>query len=146
MHVHYVDGWQREDDWGVVATEQASPVGAAWWRFFAGDDVGYGFAATEIPEITIGVVAASRGRGVGHQLLRALVQEAREQPLPGLSLSVSRENDAVRLYRQLGFQAVGTTGESRTMLLRLHAQPDVPPPRVLAPSAHCACTSAKPQR
>jgi ribosomal protein S18 acetylase RimI-like enzyme len=118
---HYIHGWKREDDRGVIAVAESSRIGAAWWRFLSVEDAGYGFVAAEIPEITIGVVKAMRGHGVGRHLLDALVQEARGQALPGLSLSVSPQNPAAKLYRQVGFEEVGTRGSSLTMLIRLDA-------------------------
>jgi ribosomal protein S18 acetylase RimI-like enzyme len=126
---HYVAGWPRSDDFGFVAgidddaadrgPEVATPVGAAWARFFEPDDPGYGFVAAGIPEVSVGIDAAWRGRGAGRALLEALIAEARERGLPGLSLSVEEENTrARRLYRSLGFVDVGRVQNSPTMLLR----------------------------
>ncbi|MFN3924183.1 MAG: GNAT family N-acetyltransferase, partial [Pseudarthrobacter sp.] len=55
---HYLGGWPRAGDFGVVAvTAEGTPVGAAWCRIFAAEDAGYGFVAPDIPELTIGVLA-----------------------------------------------------------------------------------------
>lgn len=56
---HYVADWPRPGDLGVVAEADAVPVGAAWLRFFPASDPGYGFTAPDVPELTIGVTAAS---------------------------------------------------------------------------------------
>ncbi|WP_269048101.1 hypothetical protein [Paenarthrobacter sp. Z7-10] len=38
---HYLDGWMRGGDFGVVAeTEAGTGVGAAWCRTFTADDAG----------------------------------------------------------------------------------------------------------
>ena len=116
---HYIAGWQREDDVGVVATEQALNLGAAWWRFFTADDAGYGFVDASIPEVSVAVMKPARRHGIGQQLLGALVEHAKGRALPALSLSVAPDNHAVRLYKRVGFEEVGTMGESLTMLLRL---------------------------
>ena len=44
----YVVGWPRPGDLGVVA-EIDAPVGAAWWRYLAVDEPGYGFVDERIP-------------------------------------------------------------------------------------------------
>ncbi|MFI7277049.1 GNAT family N-acetyltransferase [Streptomyces sp. NPDC049879] len=121
---HYVAGWPRPGDFGVVAQDDdGTPVGATWARPLPADDPGYGHVAPDIPEITLGVLPGHRGRGVGGALLDALVARAREEGVPALSLSVEDGNAAVRLYRARGFVKVGRTGDSDTMLLRFDDTP-----------------------
>ena len=48
---HYVTGWPRHDDLGVIAEVRGQPVGAAWLRFFTSNDPGYGFVSSDVPEI-----------------------------------------------------------------------------------------------
>jgi GNAT superfamily N-acetyltransferase len=104
----YLDGWGRPGDAGVVAvTGEDRRLGAAWYRFFPGDDPGYGFVASDIPELSIGVIAEARGTGVGTELLRALLRLARDQGLQAVSLSVDRQNPARRLYERVGFHDAG---------------------------------------
>jgi hypothetical protein len=63
---HYVEGWPRADDVGLVAEDASgATVGATWLRFFTPEDPGYGFIAAGIPEVTLGVVAGRRGAGSG---------------------------------------------------------------------------------
>jgi ribosomal protein S18 acetylase RimI-like enzyme len=75
----------------------------------------------DTPEISVGVAADWRGRGVGRALLDALVATARESGHDALSLSVDRRNAAaLALYRSIGFvQTIGGSAENPTMLLRL---------------------------
>jgi ribosomal protein S18 acetylase RimI-like enzyme len=117
---HYVAGWPRDTDVGFVA-EEGGPVGAAWWRFFTEAEPGYGFVDAATPEISIGVVATNRGRGVGTQLLRRLIAEAKSLSLPALSLSVEPDNFAADLYERLGFATVGRMGGALTMVLPLRS-------------------------
>lgn len=116
---HYVVGWPRPGDAGVVAESDRHPVGATWWRCLTADDPGYGFVAADIPELTIGVLRPWRGRGVGSLLIRSLVHRARDAGLTALSLSVERDNAAARLYERLGFRTVRADAGAFTMLLRL---------------------------
>jgi GNAT superfamily N-acetyltransferase len=116
---HYVDNWPRDDDFGLIA-EDVAPIGAAWARFFTRDDPGYGFVDEAVPELSIGIESTHRGRGIGRQLLDAVIAEARERQLPGLSLSVEEENIAARrLYDSAGFVVVGRVENSPTMLLTI---------------------------
>jgi GNAT superfamily N-acetyltransferase len=116
---HYVDGWPRENDVGVVAEdEQGRPLGAAWYRFFSSDDPGYGFVSEDIPEASIAIVPDWRGRGLGDLLLAELEHEARRRGVRALSLSVEPANRAVNLYRRRGFHEVGRSGGAHTMVLR----------------------------
>jgi len=46
--------------------------------------------------------------------------DGRTRGIPGLGLSVEPENTAQRPYERLGFEVVGGTGGSITMLLRLN--------------------------
>ncbi|MGB3257934.1 MAG: GNAT family N-acetyltransferase [Ornithinimicrobium sp.] len=116
---HYVTGWPRADDLGVIALDGEQSVGAAWVRLFPRSDPGYGFVNATTPELSMGVVRMWRGRGVGSLLLEALIAAGRDQGLKTLSLSVEPDNDARRLYERVGFRAVGEVSGSLTMLLRL---------------------------
>jgi GNAT superfamily N-acetyltransferase len=114
---HYLSGWQRPSDFGVLATKDAGePIGAAWARSFDIDDPGYGFVANDVPEISMGVVAAFRGQGVGTRLLAALIREARDRDYQALSLSVEDGNRARALYERAGFVRHSRNGNSDTML------------------------------
>lgn len=112
---HYISGWPQSGDFGIIA-EVEQPIGATWWRYLTEEDPGYGFVDSLTPEITIGVVAEHRGKGVGNALIQALVDRAAEWHLPALSLSVEPENPAIRLYKKMGFEIVGGIGGALTML------------------------------
>src|SRR5205814_958739 len=103
----YVDGWGRNDDLGVVAfhPHMWELIGAAWLRLLTGDERGYGWVDDETPELTIAVLPEYRGNGVGKRLLAQLLELARPR-YNTVSLSVSRENPARRLYERAGFETV----------------------------------------
>jgi GNAT superfamily N-acetyltransferase len=119
VFARYVAGWPRPSDIGVVAEVDGSPVGAAWLRFFDGTDPGYGFIADTIPELSIGVVAGWRGRGVGGLLIEDLATIARARGIASISLSVEAANPARRLYERIGFRTVVAEGDALTMRLDL---------------------------
>ncbi|HKN95779.1 MAG TPA: GNAT family N-acetyltransferase [Pseudonocardiaceae bacterium] len=116
---HYVAGWPRDTDLGVVAVDGDRPVGAAWLRFFTEAEPAYGFVRADVPELAIGVVADQRGRGVGRALLRALADAARLAGIERISLSVERANRAIELYRAEGYRTVSSRDHADTMVLDL---------------------------
>ncbi len=117
---HYIEGWPRPDDLGVVATiSDGEPIGAAWLRVFTDADPGYGYIADDVPELSIGVRPDWRGRGVGRNLLRALLWKAAAVSVVRISLSVEPANPAIRLYRTEGFQTVFAGDSAETMVKQL---------------------------
>ncbi len=97
----------------------AEPIGAAWWRWFSAADPGFGFVDEAVPEVSIGVLEDRRGQGIGTLLMQELIAAAGARGLAALSLSVESDNPAARLYRRLGFVAVGRVDASLTMRLDL---------------------------
>jgi GNAT superfamily N-acetyltransferase len=83
-------------------------LGAAWYRYPAAEAHGLGFVAPDIPELAIATVAEARGRGLGTELLTALLSVARARGVQALSLNVSGANTpACRLYERHGFRDTG---------------------------------------
>jgi ribosomal protein S18 acetylase RimI-like enzyme len=117
---HYVSGWMRRDDFGVVAVDQADqPVGAAWFRYLTAVDPGYGYVGDDVPELSLGVVEQWRRRGVGRALLRGGLDAARERGVRAVSLSVERANFAAQLYAAEGFRTVESLEDSDTMVAEI---------------------------
>ncbi len=117
--LRYVESWPRSEDLGVVAEVGDEIVGAAWARCFDLHRPGYGFVADDVPELTIGVEARHRGRGIGRALLDALAEQARARGFDELSLSVETDNPARRLYERSGFTDWHRGEGAITMVLRL---------------------------
>jgi ribosomal protein S18 acetylase RimI-like enzyme len=118
-----LDGWGRVGDAAVIAVAaDGQRLGAAWYRIFPEEDPGWGFVAADVPELSIGIAEAARGKGVGSALLDALLTLAQEQGYRAISLSVDRQNPARRLYERKGFRDAGIsdpTDTSVTMIASL---------------------------
>ncbi len=115
---HYVVGWPGPGEFGVIAEDDdGTRLGAAWCRYLAPDDPGYGFVAAQIPELSIGVVAEARGQGLGRSLMNRLIDDARTHGVGQLSLSVELDNVALHLYASLGFTTVAEADGAATMVL-----------------------------
>lgn len=117
---HYVQGW-TPDQGGIIAEADGTGIGAAWLRQLPPEDPGYGFWAPGVPELSIGIAATFRGRGVGHALIEALAAQALERGEEQISLSVEPGNRAaVALYERMGFRHTGRiVGNSEVMLMCL---------------------------
>ena len=66
-------------------------------------------AQKEIRLAEIALIPEGRNQGVGSRLIRDLAGEATEMGLP-LRLHVAKFNQAIQLYRRLGFVLIGDTG------------------------------------
>ncbi|MBI5705953.1 MAG: GNAT family N-acetyltransferase [Armatimonadetes bacterium] len=113
----YWMGWGADGDLGVFAVRNGRAIGAAWLRTLQGDARGYGWVSDEIPELSLSLLPAFRGRGIGSKLLAELLGIA-DMRFGGISLSVSKNNPAVRLYERFEFETVGGDGSSLIMLRR----------------------------
>ena len=112
----YVANWGRPGDAAVIAIEDHRRVGAAWYRLFTPDEPGFAFLDEGTPEVSIAVVPAMRGRGIGSQLLDGLLVRARSEGFTALSLSVERDNPSLKLYEKYGFHPVRE--EDNTVVMR----------------------------
>jgi GNAT superfamily N-acetyltransferase len=111
----YVSGWGRRGDDGIIAVASSGePIGAVWLRLWSEHDHGYGFINALTPELSVAVLPEARGGGIGTELLQRLLQRA-DESYEEVSLSVSIQNPAVRLYERVGFRSVAIDGGSMTM-------------------------------
>lgn len=118
-HSYLLADWGRPGDAAVIAEIGGRAVGAAWYRFWTDSLHSYGYIDAATPEIGVGVDPGCRRHGIGTALMTALFALAMERDVPALSLSVERDNPAVRLYRQLGFEHIGDVDNAWTMGKRL---------------------------
>lgn len=122
----YVSGWGRRGDLGMVVEQDSRAVGAAWLRLFVGDErANPTFVDDCTPELALAVLPGYEGRGIGTRMLTLLLSQADER-YPAVTLSVRRDNPALRLYERFGFQRIGMItnrvgGQSYKLLLALPA-------------------------
>ena len=112
----YVAGFGRKKgDLCYVAEADGKIVGAAWVRIM--DD--YGHIDDETPSFAISCLKEYRNCGIGTKLMKQMLLTLREQGYRQASLSVQKENYAVRMYEKVGFQIVGENDEEYIMVCRL---------------------------
>ena len=106
----YVRDWGQPDDAGLIALMDGKDVGAVWIRQIQA----YGFVDDDTPELSLAMLPDYRGLGIGTKLMHELFTQLQSR-YAALSLSVSKENPALRLYARLGFEVVKDDGNSVTM-------------------------------
>lgn len=117
----YVRDWGQPNDLGFAAVDhKGEMIGAAWLRLLTGRGRGYGHVDDQTPELSMALQEERRGKGIGTRLLERVFDAASEK-YATVSLSVSVENPAVRLYRRFGFVTVSESSGSITMLKQLAA-------------------------
>lgn len=103
---HYTRLLPERGDLGLAAYSGEHLTGVAWALYLPASDPGYGYIDSQTPELSIWVTPEHRGKGLGRQLLRALLSEARRHGATQVSLSVEDGNHARQLYLAEGFTPV----------------------------------------
>ena len=109
------DFGQQPDDHCLVAECDGKVVGAVWVRLM--DD--YGHIDDKTPSLAISLYKEYRGRGIGSELLRRMLDLLRAKGYRQVSLSVQKANYAFRMYRKAGFETLKETEEEFLMRCRL---------------------------
>lgn len=113
----YVEGWGRAGDFGYVAVDQQGKrLGSITLRFYTDQNAGYGYVNAATPEMGMAVTEDARGKGVGTLLLQTALDEVERREIAAVSLSVDPDNQAIRLYKRLGFVEESLNGTSVTMV------------------------------
>jgi len=96
---------------GLLATFPERPRAAAVASADAQTPVGFALVAGTLDErelLSLGVVPAYRRRGVARALIETVFERVRAEGVVRLYLEVAEDNDdARRLYKALGFEAIG---------------------------------------
>ncbi|MBP2622572.1 GNAT family N-acetyltransferase [Streptococcus oricebi] len=102
LQLYIEDFGQKEGDLALVVEQAGQVVGSVWVRLMKD----YGYLDDQTPSLSISLLPAYRGQGLGSQLMRAMFEELKARAYKQLSLSVSKDNPAAAWYRWLGFQLV----------------------------------------
>ena len=111
----YIAGFgTQEGDTAVCAEADGKLVGAAWARIM--ND--YGHIDDGTPSIAISLYKEYRGKGMGTDLLKALLSELKSKGYRQVSLAVQKENYAVRMYKKAGSSLLTRTNRSTSCYVR----------------------------
>lgn len=112
LQEYIVEFGTRKHDTALVAEMQGQIVGAIWVRIM--ND--YGHIDDETPSLAMSVYRDYRGHGIGTAMLKELLSTLRAQGYPRVSLSVQKDNYAVKMYQAVGFHVVGENEEEYIMV------------------------------
>lgn len=112
LQVYVVDFGTQEHDKAFAADVEGMIAGAAWVRIM--ND--YGHIDDNTPSLAISVRREYRGLGIGTILLKELLADLTANGYEKVSLSVQKENYAVKMYEKAGFQVLRETDEEYIMV------------------------------
>ena len=115
LQEYICDFGHKEHDKAFVAEVEGNIVGAVWVRVM--ND--YGHIDNDTPSLAMSLHKNYRGLGIGTALLNQLLSTLKEEGYSKISLSVQKENYAVKLYKKAGFIIVNETEEEYIMLINL---------------------------
>ncbi len=116
----YIDDFlKKKDDYCLVADVDGIIVGAVWVRILAGEIKGYGNINDKTPEFSVSLLKEYRNQGIGTSLMKKMIEYLKEKGYEQASLSVSKDNYAVRMYEDLGFNIIDEKKDDYIMLLKL---------------------------
>ena len=119
IYAYIKDFGDSKDDCCFVADLDGEIVGAVWVRIISDDVKGYGYIDDSTPEFAISLYKEYRNRGIGTQLMSAMIKHLSDSGYSQTSLNVKKDNYAVKLYQNVGFEIVSENEEDYLMLLKL---------------------------
>lgn len=77
---------------------------------------GYGNINEQTPEFAISVFREYRGKGIGTALMRYILELLKKEGYKQTSLSVQKDNYAVKMYQKVGFEIISELKEEYNIL------------------------------
>ncbi|MCM1024243.1 MAG: GNAT family N-acetyltransferase [Prevotella sp.] len=115
LRVYVEDFGKKPEDRCLVAEVDGKIIGAVWVRIM--ED--YGHIDNDTPSFAVSLYKEYRGRGIGTELMREMLEVLKESGFKRCSLAVQKENYAVKMYKKVGFDVVGENNEEYIMVCRL---------------------------
>ena len=119
VFIYIKDFGEYPDDNCLVAERDNNIVGAVWIRLLNGIPKGFGNVDDTTPEFAISILPQYRNIGVGTKLMTAMLEFMKSKGYKKTSLAVQKENYAVRMYKQVGFEIVDENSEEYIMVAKL---------------------------
>jgi len=110
----YIKDFGGKDDCGVVAESDGKIVAMAWTRIIAG----YGHIDNDTPELAISLLPEFKRKGIGTKLMEYLFELLRKRGYKQTSLSVHKENPAVKFYERLGYKIIDHTKHEDYLMMK----------------------------
>lgn len=112
----YIDGFgTKKDDHCLVAEVDNKIVGAVWVRCIKG----FGQIDETIPEFAISIYPEYRGKGIGTELMKQMLELLKTKGYSKASLAVQKDNYAVKMYQKVGFKTIDQNEQEYIMVCNL---------------------------
>lgn len=115
LQIYISDFGKHDSDICYVANADGKIIGAVWMRIM--ND--YGHIDDEIPSFAISLYKEYRNQGIGTALMKTMLEALRKKGFKQASLSVQKENYAVKMYKKIGFEIVDENNEEYIMVCDL---------------------------
>lgn len=115
LALYYNDFGKGSADNCLVADVDGKVVGAVWTRLMSD----YGHVDDDTPSFAISLYKEYRGRGIGTDMMRRMLELLKEQGYKRASLSAQQANYAVKMYEKVGFHTVDENDEEYIMVCEL---------------------------
>ena len=112
LQVYIRDFGTLPADHCLCAEEDGRVIGAVWVRIIPG----FGSIDDSTPEFAISLLPDCRGKGVGTQLMLAMLAHLKAAGYEKTSLAVQKANYALRMYQKVGFRIVDENEEEFIMV------------------------------
>jgi len=120
VRVYIKDFGKLKDDYCLVAESNGEIIGAVWVRILSEEVKGFGNIDDKTPEFAISLFKEYRNLGIGKELMQKMIDYLQKNGYKQASLSVQKENYAVKLYKKLGFEIIDENDEDYIMLYRIN--------------------------
>ena len=116
LQVYVKDFGKFPDDKCLVAEVNGKIVGAVWVRIM--DD--YGHIDDETPSLAISLYKEYRSHGIGTEMMKQMLDWLQKCGYKKVSLSVQKQNYAVEMYLNVGFDILNENEEEYIMVCLLN--------------------------
>ncbi len=112
LQVYISNFGTEKDDLCLIAEVEEKIVGAVWVRIM--ND--YGHIDDKTPSFAISLYKEYRGYGIGTDMMKKMLSVLKKGGYKQASLAVQKENYAVKMYKNVGFEIVDENEEEYIMV------------------------------
>lgn len=116
INIYIRDFGHYEEDSCLCAEIDNAIVGAVWVRNING----FGSIDEHTPEFAISLLPEYRGFGIGTALMQAMLAKLKEEGCDKTSLAVQKDNYALKMYLNVGFEIIDENAEEYIMVCQLN--------------------------
>lgn len=116
LQVYIKDFGKEKDDYCLCAESCGKVAGAVWVRNIKG----YGSIDDITPEFAISLYKDFRGLGIGTAMMKEMLTLLKSRGYKRASLAVQKENYALKMYLNVGFQIIDENAEEYIMMYKFN--------------------------